>query len=134
VEDELDAVLALDPGLLTAREGLARARSRRADALLAEGDTRLAADDLPGALALWRKSHALSPGESSERRLQVAEAQRCLTLGIQYYEAQRLPEAVFHLKKALALDPDNAQAERYLAYANGRTSDSQLADRFSRLE
>ena len=70
----------------------------------------------------------------SIERLRDAEVGRCLQAGIRHYEAGQLPEAAFQLKKALALDPGNDEAERYLGYALGQTGDSQIADRFGRLE
>ena len=45
-----------------------------------------------------------------------------------------MPEAAFQLRKALALDADNETARKYLGYTGGAAGDTQVADRFARLE
>ena len=50
------------------------------------------------------------------------------------YEQGRLAEAGFQFKKALSLDPNNPEAQRYLAYTQGAGPDTTLSGRFSRLE
>jgi tetratricopeptide (TPR) repeat protein len=126
--------LALDPSWTAARESLARMRKAEAAGLLQQGDEHQAAGDLINAMALWIRAHQLAPSEELEDRLRRAEVSRCVTAGIAYYHAGRMAEAVFQLKKALALEPGNEQAERYLRYAEGMTGDTLISDRFSRLE
>jgi len=129
----LEAV-ALAPEEPALRAALADLRGRAAAELVAEGEHRRAEGDLAGALSLWRQALALAPGEALEESIRAAEVERCLTRGIELYEAQRLPEAVFQFKKALALDPSNDDAARYLGYSEGQSADSTIADRFARLE
>ncbi len=127
-------VLQLDAGALHAREALAAIREHRAAALRTDGDTRAGAGDAAGAIACWQQAQKLEPRDDVAQRLRRMEAQRCVDQGIAHYEAQRMPEAVFQFRKALALDPHSEPAARYLGYAQGQAVDTQIADRFSRLE
>ena len=54
--------------------------------------------------------------------------------GIGLYGRQRFQEAAFQFRKALALQPDHAEALRYLAYISGAGPQSPISERFSRLE
>lgn len=127
-------VLELDPRRVPAREALLRIREAQAAELMTEGDMRRDLGDLEGAVALWQQAQQLDPSPALEARLRAAEVERCVARGIAHYEAQRLPEAVFQLRKALSLDPHNDQAQRYLGYAQGQSGDTLIADRFARLE
>jgi hypothetical protein len=51
-----------------------------------------------------------------------------------FHGQQRFQEAAFQFRKALALQPDHAEALRYLAYIGGAGPQSPLSERFSRLE
>jgi tetratricopeptide (TPR) repeat protein len=126
--------LALDPSSERAREALGRLRRGEAAEFMEAGDGRHATGDVEGAVQLWQQAQRLWPDEALEERLRRAEIERCVTAGVRYYEAGRMPEAAFQLKKALALDPDNEQASRYLGYADGGGADSTIHDRFARLE
>jgi hypothetical protein len=127
-------VVGLDAANVAAREGVRRVRSQQAEALMQVGDRAEAAGRIDEALAAWKDAQRLSPSEALGFRITEADARRCLQLGIAHYEAQRLPEATFQLKKSLSLDPDNEEARRYLGYVQGQSGDSGIADRFARLE
>lgn len=127
-------ILALDPAHAAAREAIRRVRRARAEELTREGDARRDAGDLQGALALWQEAQALHTDEGLAARLRQAEVDRCIALGTAHYEAQRMPEATFQFRKALALDPSNETAQRYLGYTDSVSSDTTIADRFARLE
>ena len=47
---------------------------------------------------------------------------------------QQYAAALFQYKKALRLDPENGEAQQKLRYAQNFLQDTQLSDRFSRLE
>jgi tetratricopeptide (TPR) repeat protein len=126
--------LRLDPACVAAREALARIRSEQATELMLAGDQLEAFGDRDEAVALWHQAEALDATDQLRSRLQRAEVARCVAAGIAFYEAQRMPEAAFQFRKALALDPDHEEARRYLGYTEGITGDSVIADRFARLE
>lgn len=126
--------LALDPGIMDARAALGEIRRTRATELMERGDERSEAGETAAAVELWQEARRLEPSEELEDRLRRAEVQRCVEAGVAHYDAGRMAEAQFQLKKALALDPGNETAERYLGYAQGQTGASGISDRFSRLE
>jgi tetratricopeptide (TPR) repeat protein len=130
----LEQALQLDPYCSPAREALARVRTARAAALQQEGDERSVRGELLAAIELWRLAETLAPSQALSERLRSAEVQRCLTRGKAFYEAGRMPEAAFQLRKVLALEPGHEEAQRYLGYAQGAAADNQISDRFSRLE
>lgn len=127
-------VLSLDPTRMDAREALAEVRRMQAGELLKTGDERLEAGDTEAACQAWRQAYELDPSDEVEERISRLEVRRCIALGQALYEEQRIPEALFQFKKALALDPRNETAQKYLGYTEGITADSQIADRFARLE
>ncbi len=127
--------LALDPLLTEARIALRQVRESQARDLTSQGDSRELLGDAVGAVTLWRQARELCSTPALEERLRTAEINRCMTAGIAFYEAERLPEAQFQFAKVLALDPDHAEAVRHLGYTHGRTEErSLISDRFSRLE
>jgi hypothetical protein len=128
------SLLELRPEDAAQRATLGRLRGLQAAELRDEGERRHAEGDLAGALKLWRQAQDLAPDDDLAARIRGGETERCLARGIELYEAQRLAEAAFQFKKALALDPGNETAERYLGYTEGRSADSTIADRFARLE
>jgi tetratricopeptide (TPR) repeat protein len=126
--------LRLDPSRLEAREALASLRARQSRDLMLAGDQQDAFGDLDGAVIYWQQALALEDSEELRDRLLRAEVGRCMAAGIAFYEAQRMPEAAFQFRKALALDPTHEPAQRYLGYTAGLTGDPGIADRFARLE
>lgn len=127
-------VIDLDPTCGSARQALLRLRERQATELLEEGDRLQAEGRLDQAIQHWQGALELLPTSEAVARLHAAEVERCLQAGIAFYESQRLAEAQFQLKKALALDPGNETAARYLGYCEGRAHDPSIQDRFARLE
>jgi tetratricopeptide (TPR) repeat protein len=127
-------VVALDPTDARARDGVRRVRTAQAEALVQLGEQAETGGRIDEAIAAWKEAQRLAPSKTLGARLTDAEVSRCLQTGIAHYEAQRLPEAVFQLKKALTFDPENEEARRYLGYAQGLSGDTNIADRFARLE
>jgi tetratricopeptide (TPR) repeat protein len=127
-------ILELDPDNGKAREAITRLRTSQAAELMRQGDDHMARQDLQSAVMLWQQAQNLAPNDDLAERLRKAEVERCVAVGIAHYEAQRLPEATFQLRKALAMDPENETATRYLGYADSVSGDHTIADRFARLE
>jgi hypothetical protein len=127
-------VLQLDPRRLEAREALLQVRKAEALELMRAGDERHAAGDPLQAVALWQQAERLDPTEALESRLRQAEVERAVAAGLAYYQEQRLPEAAFQFKKALALEPEHETAHRYLGYCKTGANDHLISDRFARLE
>ncbi len=130
-----EAILLLDPQRHASREALGRVRRGQASALLAAGDTQDALGDMGTAITLWRKAQDLHPTPEVADRLRAVEIRRCLAAGIARYEAGRMAEAAFQFRRVLSLDPDHAEAQRYLRFASdGDSGDTSISSRFSRLE
>jgi len=128
------SALRLDPGAMDIREALGRLCVEQARELMLAGDQHETFGDLDSALAHWQQALALNDAEELRARLLRAEVCRCVAAGILFYEAQRMPEAAFQFRKALALDPTHEDARRYLGYIEGLSGDSGIADRFAHLE
>ncbi len=127
-------LLEFDPDNLEARHSLAQVKREHAFELMRAGDNQLDAGDREGAREMWRQAYELDPLDEVEERLCRLEVERCVAAGIGLYEAGRVPEALFQFKKALALDPHNTQAQKYLGYTESITSAAQVAERFAHLE
>jgi len=126
--------LTLDSAWTEARAEMGRLRRRQAEELMHKGEGRREAGDLAGAAALWRQALELASRPEWETRLRELEGERCLQAGIAHFEARRMPEALFQLRKVLVLDPGNREAARYLRYAEQPADDGTIQDRFRRLE
>ncbi len=57
-----------------------------------------------------------------------------MTLGNSLYQDRQYAAALFQYKKALRLDPGNAEARQKVSYSQNFLQDTQLNDRFTRLE
>ena len=130
----LEAIQA-NPLAQESRSQLAEARYAGAKEALQRGQGLLARGDASGALLAFteaRQKGASGP-ELSElvRQGRVVEA---MALGNALYQDQQYAAALFQYKKALRLDPDNGEALQKLRYAQNFLQDTQLSDRFSRLE
>lgn len=128
------SALKLDARCLRTREALERLRTAQSYELMLAGDQQETFGNVDGALIHWQQAMALTDTEELRARLARAEVSRCMTAGIAFYEAQRLPEAAFQFRKALALDPTHEAAHRYLGYTEGLTGDTTIASRFAHLE
>lgn len=130
----LDAVDA-DPRSTAARDGLHAARVEAARASIEEGGRRLRAGDPGGALPLLleaRRRGATGPEVNQLiRRAQILEA---MSLGNALYQDRQYAAALFQFKKVLRLDPDHSDAHQKVSYAQNFLQDTQLNDRFTRLE
>ena len=130
----LEAIQA-NPLATEARMQLAEARYAGAEEALGRGQTLLLQGDATGALLAFteaRQKGAAGPELSEKvRQARVVEA---MALGNALYQDQQYAAALFQYKKALRLDPENGEALQKLRYAQNFLQDTQLSDRFSRLE
>lgn len=130
----LEAIFA-DPLDLSAREALAEARYAAASAALAAGRQRLTLGQYAEAIAALTEAqtHGASGPEVSGllREARVAEA---LAIGNALYQDRQYAAALFQFKKVLRLEPDHAEAVQKLGYAQNFLQNTQLNDRFTRLE
>lgn len=127
-------LLTADPFRTDLRSELDAVRAAWSRAQVTDAEVRLSRGLPEEALTLWRSAYQLHPTAALEARIRVAEIDRMLTSARHLYEADRMTEAAFQFRRILGLDPTHAEARRYLGYAEGRTSDGGLQDRFSRLE
>ncbi|MBI3911426.1 MAG: tetratricopeptide repeat protein [Armatimonadetes bacterium] len=132
--DAWHTLLSLEPTNQEARQQLAAVQRLQGRQLMARGDALRQSGELDAAIDTWQRALAISPDSDIEARLHAAEIERCLAIGIQYYRAQRFPEAAFQFRKVLALDPHHEEAIRYLGYTQGQQPDSLIPNRFTRLE
>lgn len=130
----LEAILA-DPLDAASREALARARATASAGSLARAEEMFRQGNFAEAVAAVTEAQArgaVGPDVAALlRRARVGEA---LLLGNQLYQDRQYAAALFQFKKALRLDPGNAEAAQKIGYARNFLQDTQLADRFTRLE
>jgi Flp pilus assembly protein TadD len=130
----LEAITA-DPLDASAREALGEARRAAAALALAQGRARIAAGDFAGAIAaLTEAQRRGASGPEVTNLLREARVGEAFALGNALYQDRQYAAALFQFKKVLRLDPDNAEARQKIGYAQNFLQDSQLNDRFSRLE
>lgn len=129
-----EAVIRLDLTNLRAREILGRLESDLVVRYLADAEKASAAGKSSRAVQLLEKAAAIQPTPEVHARLTKARAAQALDAGLALYEAKKFSQAVFQFRKALSLDPGNAEAQKHIEYAEGLRQDDTLFDRFSKLE
>lgn len=137
-EMRLREAIAVAPiGPTPARGELAALYTRHAAAADAEADRLFAAGDLAAGLAALERAQAVAPNGERARKIARAHVALEFATGMAAYNEKRYNEAVFQFKKVLAREPGNAEAKRYLNFAQRFAQDTNtdsLTDRFSRLE
>lgn len=129
-----EAVIRLDFTNLRAREILGRLEGDLVVRYLADAEKASAAGESVEAVELLEKAAAIQPTTEVQARLTKARATQALDAGLALYEAKKFSQAVFQFRKALSLDPDNAEAQKHIEYAESFRQDDTLFDRFSKLE
>ena len=118
-----------------ARQRLADARHTASESAMNEGRTLLQAGEFTrAAAALTRHKHS---GQAARKLHLCSEAHgrgEAMQIGNQLYQDRQYAAALFEFKKAIRFDPDNANARQKMAYAQSFLQDSQLNERFTRLE
>lgn len=130
----LDAIAA-EPLDVRVRVALADARYAAAEAALARGRGLIAIGDFTQAIeALTEAQQRGASGPTLTGLLRDARVGEAMTLGNQLYQDRQYAAALFQFKKVLRLDPDNAEALQKVSYAQNFLQDTQLNERFTRLE
>ncbi|MGC4046892.1 MAG: hypothetical protein QM758_24115 [Armatimonas sp.] len=130
----LEAITA-DPVQRGAREALAEARINAAKAAIERGRQLLAVGEPSAALVAFLEArHRGATDTESAELLRTARIAEALMLGNRLYSDRQYAAALFQFKKVLRLDPRNQEAVQKVGYAQNFLSDSQLSERFTRLE
>lgn len=123
------------PLSVTARAALADSRFAAASAALERGRALLAIGEATNALtALTEARQKGASGPELAELVRQARVQEAMVFGNALYQDRQYAAALFQYKKALRLDPDNTEVLQKLSYAQNFLQDTQLSDRFSRLE
>lgn len=130
----LEAIISLDPANIEARELLGRLQRQVSERVVSEAEDALRSGHPGEAVRLLEEAHDRYPSEIIEEKLRHARAQGALAEGLALYREQKFSRALFHFRKALSLEPGNADARKHIEYAENLSEDSTLHDRFSRLE
>ena len=118
-----------------ARAALARARTHAAETTLALSREQVGRGDWTAAIASLADAQSRgASGPEVSGLLRSARVGEALALGNALYADRQYAAALFQFKKVLRLDPDNAEARQKTAYAQNFLQDTQLNDRFTRLE
>jgi tetratricopeptide (TPR) repeat protein len=127
--------IAADPLDRAAREALADARHAAAEAAVTRGRALLSAGDHAGAITALTEAQARgASGPEVTGLLRDARVGEALALGNALYQDRQYAAALFQFKKVLRLDPENAEAQQKIGYSQNFLQDTQLNDRFTRLE
>jgi tetratricopeptide (TPR) repeat protein len=130
----LEAIEA-DPLDTTARASLADARHAAAETALARGRAFVDAGRYTDAITALIEAQARgASGPAVTGLLSDARAGEAMALGNKLYQDRQYAAALFQFKKVLRLDPNNAEAMQKINYAQNFLADTQLNDRFTRLE
>lgn len=133
----LDALRVSPLDSLEIRVQLGNLRSRRSGAADALADALLADGKLEEGVAALERAQSVNPTPERAQKLLRAQTAMEFGAGMAAYNAKEYREAIFQFKKVLARDPQHAEANRYLGFAqrfSQDTSNETLNDRFRRLE
>ena len=131
---KLEEIVKVDFSDIRAREQLASVEDALVNRYAADAEAMLNSGKTGDAVRLLEKIAALRPTSDTEERLAQARAKQAFDQGMSLYQAQKYSQAVFQFKKVLSIDPRNAEAQKYIQYAESLRKDDVLFDRFSKLE
>lgn len=131
---KLEEIVKVDFSDIRAREQLASVEDALVSRYAADAESLLNSGKAADAVSLLEKAAALRPTPDIEERLAQARAKQAFDQGMALYQAQKFSQAVFQFKKVLSIDPRNAEAQKYIQYAESLRQDDVLFDRFSKLE
>ncbi len=119
----------------SARTLLADARHAAAENALSQARSLIATGEFTEAIeALTEAQQRGASGPDVTSLLRTARIGEALALGVQLYQDRQYAAALFQFKKVLRLDPDNSEALQKISYAQNFLQDTQLNERFTRLE
>lgn len=134
-ETRLLEAIAADPLDVAARDALAKARASASAGALRRGKEQLALGHFSEAIAALIEAQARGAfAPEVGLLLRQARAGEALALGNRLYQDRQYAAALFQFKKVLRTDPSNPEALQKIGYAQNFLQDTQLSDRFSRLE
>ncbi len=143
-EERLDAadsallkIIEWNPYLLEPREALRNLRAKRSEQEAADAVRMLETGKVTDAVAALERASTLDGSEAISAKLELAKTRLEFELGMEHYNEKRYREAIFQFKKVLIRDAGNAEASRYLGYAQKFLQDAggeTITDRFSKLE
>ncbi len=136
-EAALKQALTYDFSSVKIRCALRELYSRRAGEADAEAEKFAASGEPDAAVSAWERAQSVLP--TTERAKKIAKALTAAeyAAGLALYHEKRYEQAVFQFRKALARDPNHADAKRYLNFAQKFAQDSATEpenDRFNFLE
>jgi len=134
-ETRLLEAIAADPLDANARRALGQARASASAGALRRGKEQLALGHFSEAIAALTEAQARgATAPDVGLLLRQARAGEALALGNRLYQDRQYAAALFQFKKVLRMDPANPEALQKIGYAQNFLQDTQLSDRFSRLE
>ena len=136
-EKNLRLAIISDPALIEARSLLATTRGQRAIQYDSHAEEMQSRKQLIDALNSLELAQEISPTPARGSKIQNVLYRMEFESGMQAYNAEQYQNAAYQFKKALKYKPDDADATRYLQYAqrflHENASDS-LGDRFRILD
>lgn len=134
-ERRLLEAISADPLDNQARGALAAARHAASAGALARGKELLSAGRFTEAIAALAEAQSRgATGLEVAALLREARIGEALALGSRLYLDRQYAAALFQFKKVLRLDPANPEAVQKVRYAQNFLQDTQLSERFTRLE
>ncbi len=127
-------LLGLDFINVQAREELAGLQDALAARYLVDAGQALDAGRPSEAVQLLEKAQDLKASEEVLARLADARCKHAFATGLALYEAKKYSEAAFQFRKVLSIDPQNAEAGKYIEYCESLRQDEIRFGRFSKLE
>ena len=119
----------------SARTLLADARHAAAESALSQARNLIAVGEFTEAIeALTEAQRRGASGPDVTSLLRTARIGEAMALGVQLYQDRQYAAALFQFRKVLRLDPDNSEALQKISYAQNFLQDTQLNERFTRLE
>ena len=131
---KVEDVIQLDPANVQAREQLSKLEDALVAKHVSEADAALVAGQPERAVHFLERASDLRSSPELQKRLANARARQAFDEGLALYEAKKYSQAAFQFRKVLNIDPDNAEAQKYIEYAESLRQDDTLFDRFSKLE
>ena len=134
-EAHFRAAIAADSHNADARAALSDILQIAAASALTAAQKFLAVADYPAALAaLMEAGRRGADSEEVAALLRAARIGEALHAGNELYRQQQYAAALFQFKKVLRLDPHNVDAAQKISYSQNFQQNSQLSERFTRLE
>jgi tetratricopeptide (TPR) repeat protein len=134
-EARLLEAIAADPANREARSLLHEARASANRAGIAQAQALINAGNYPGAVeALTEMQARAADSPELPVLLRAARVGQALALGNALYGDRQYAAALFQFKKVLRFDPGNEDAMQKIRYSQNFLQDTQLSDRFTRLE